>query len=449
MPNKFDLIVIGSGAAGSTVAHKCRSAGWKVAVIDSRPFGGTCALRGCDPKKVLVGAAQLMDWNRRMLGYGMASGDIHIDWPALLRFKRTFTEPVPEEREKGFAEAGIATFHGRTHFIDQTTLEVNKERLSSRYVVIAAGAKRATLNIPGEAHLTSSTQFLELRQVPRQILFVGGGYISFEFAHVAARAGAHVRILHNAAHPLVRFDPDLAHQLVQVTREISVDVRLNSPAISIEKRSGHFIVRASTENGEQSFEADMVVHGAGRVPEIDDLDLEKAGVKHEKRGVVVNEYLQSVSNPAVYAAGDAAAAGLPLTPVARMEGDIVASNLLEGNQYQPDFKGVPTVVFTVPALAGVGLQEKAAREQGLKFRVNQGDTSSWYTSSRIRMKHTGFKVLVGEENERILGAHLLMPHAEEVINIFAVAIQFGLAASDLKRMVYAYPTSSSDINYML
>ncbi|MEJ2558096.1 MAG: NAD(P)/FAD-dependent oxidoreductase [Anaerolineae bacterium] len=449
MPNKFDLIVIGSGAAGSTVAHKCRSAGWEVAVIDSRPFGGTCALRGCDPKKVLVDATQLMDWNRRMLGHGLTSGDIHIDWPALMRFKGTFTEPVPEEYEQGFAEAGIATFHGRTHFIDQTTLEINEERLSSRYVVIAAGAKPATLNIPGEEHLTSSTQFLELRQIPRQILFVGGGYISFEFAHIAARAGAHVRILHNAARPLAGFDPDLVDQLVQATREIGVDVRVNSPVKSIEKKSGHFIVRASTGNGEQSFEANMVIHGAGRVPEIDDLDLEKAGVEREKRGVVVNEYLQSVSNPAVYAAGDAAAAGLPLTPVARMEGGIVASNLLEGNQHKPDFVGVPTVLFTAPALAGAGLQEKAAREQGLKFRVNQGDTSSWYTSSRIRMKHTGFKVLIGEESESILGAHLLIPHAEDVINLFAIAIRFGLAASDLKRMVYAYPTSSSDISYML
>jgi glutathione reductase (NADPH) len=135
--------------------------------------------------------------------------------------------------------------------------------------------------------------------------------------------------------------------------------------------------------------------------------------------------------------------------VARMEGSIVASNLLEGNQHKRDFRGVPTVLFTAPALAGAGLQEKAAREQGLKFRVNQGDTSSWYTSSRIRMKHTGFKVLVGEEGERILGAHLLIPYAEEVINLFAIAIRFGLAASDLKRMVYAYPTSSSDISYML
>jgi glutathione reductase (NADPH) len=316
-------------------------------------------------------------------------------------------------------------------------------------VVIAAGAKRATLNIPGDAHLTSSTQFLELGQIPRQILFVGGGYISFEFAHIAARAGARVRILHNAARPLVGFDPDLVDQLVQATREIGVDVRLNSPVKSIEKKSAHFIVHVPTGNGEQTFEADMVVHGAGRVPEIDDLDLEKAGIKREKRGIVVNEYLQSVSNPAVYAAGDAAAASLPLTPVASMEGGIVASNLLEGNHYKPDFRGIPTVVFTVPALAGVGLQEKTAREQGLKFRVNQGDTSSWYTSRRIRMKHTGFKVLVEEESERILGAHLLIPHAEEVINLFAVAIRFEVVASDLKRMVYTYPTSSSDISYML
>jgi glutathione reductase (NADPH) len=236
---------------------------------------------------------------------------------------------------------------------------------------------------------------------------------------------------------------------VQATREIAVDVRLNSPVKTIEKKSGHFIVHVSTDKGEQTFEADMVVHGAGRVPEIDDLDLEKAGVKREKRGVVVNEYLQSVSNPAVYAAGDAAAAGLPLTPVASMEGGIVASNLLEGNQYKPDFRGVPTVVFTVPTLAGVGLQEKAAREQGLKFRVNQGDTSNWYTSRRIRMTHTRFKVLIEEESERILGAHLLIPHAEEVINLFAIAIRFGLTASDLKHMVYAYPTSFSDISYML
>lgn len=121
---KFDLVAIGTGEAGSTVAKQCRSAGWQVAVIDSRPFGGTCALRGCTPKKTLVNTAQLLDWNHRMKGKGLSAQDLHIDWPALIQFKRTFTEPIPSKREAQYADAGIATFHGQAHFVDQTTIQV-------------------------------------------------------------------------------------------------------------------------------------------------------------------------------------------------------------------------------------------------------------------------------------------------------------------------------------
>ena len=167
-------------------------------------------------------------------------------------------------------------------------------------------------------------------------------------------------------------------------------------------------------------------------------------------GVTVNEYLQSVSNPAVYAAGDAAASGgFPLTPVAGMQGAIVASNLLKGNHRTPDYNGIPSVVFTVPPLASVGLREAAAREQGLRFKTNYQDTSDWYSSRRVRLRHSGFKVLVEEGSGRILGAHLLGTHAEEVISLFALAIRTGLRSSDLKHMVYSYPTSSSDVTYML
>jgi glutathione reductase (NADPH) len=305
-------------------------------------------------------------------------------------------------------------------------------------------------NLPGEEYLTSSEQFLELEKLPERIIFVGGGYISFEFAHIAARAGAKVRILHRGTRPLTGFDPDLVNQLVQATKDIGVDVRLNTAVKAIEKASGHLLVHGSAENAEQTFEADLVVHGAGRVPEIDDLDLEKAGVNSDQKGVHVNEYLQSVSNPAVYAAGDAAASGgLPLTPVASMEGHIVASNLLKGNQRSPDHTGVPTVVFTIPPLASVGLQEEIARERGLKFKTNREDTSGWYSSRRVGMKYSGFKVLVEEGSGHILGAHLLGLHAEEVINLFAVAIRSGLRAADLKKVLYAYPSSSSDISYMV
>ena len=450
MEKKFDLIVIGTGAGGSTVAHKCRKEGWDVAIIDSRPFGGTCALRGCDPKKVLVGAADLIDWTRRMEGKGISSKSTEIDWQELMRFKRMFTEPVPENREKGYAKAGIAAYHGRTIFINQTTVRVGDNTLTARFVHIAAGAKPAALGIPGEEHLTTSDQFLEMEQLPKRIIFVGGGYIAFEFAHIAARASAKVQILHRGARPLEGFDPDLVNSLVQATRELGVDLRLNTAVRSIEKDGDRFIVNASTEHGKQTIEADMVMHSAGRVPDIDDMNLEKAGVEHDKKGVVVNEYLQSVSNPAIYAAGDAAASGgLPLTPVATMEGHVVASNLLKGNHRTPNQMGVPTVVFTLPPLSSVGLQEEAARQQGLKFTVKYEDTSGWYSSRRVGLKYSGFKTLVEEGGGRILGAHLLGAHAEEVINIFALAIRSGLNADDLKTMIYAYPTSASDISYMV
>ena len=367
-----------------------------------------------------------------------------------MRFKRTFTDPVPEQNERSFASAGIGMLHGRARFVDRTTLRVDDQTVTGRYVVIAGGARRATLNIPGEEHLTTSTQFLELDRLPGQIVFVGGGYIAFEFAHIAARAGAQVQIVHRGARPLERFDPDLVERLVQATRELGVEVHLNTHVESIERLADRVVVHASTGQAARTFEADMAVHSAGRVPEIDDLDLEAADVAWGTSGVSVNEYLQSISNPAVYAAGDAVASGgFPLTPVASMQGAIVASNLLKGNHGTPDYGGIPSVVFTVPPLAGVGLQEAAARDQGLRFTTRQEDTSAWYSSRRVGLRHSGFKVLVEEGTERILGAHLLGVHAEEVINLFALAIRTSLKASDLKHMLYSYPTSSSDVAYML
>jgi glutathione reductase (NADPH) len=450
MTKTFDLVAIGTGSAAATVASRCRSAGWEVAVVDSRPFGGTCALRGCDPKKVLVGVAEIIDWNRRMAGKGIKEKDVKIDWPALMRFKNTFVAPVPRHREESFVKAGIATFHGRARFADKTTVRVGEETLEAKHVVIASGACPAKLGIPGEEQLTTSDQFLEFKKLPKRIIFIGAGYISFEFAHVAARAGAQVRILHRGPRPLAGFDPDLVSQLVKATEAIGVDVHLESPVEAIEKSAKKVIVHASRRGEKKSFQADLVVHGAGRVAEVDDLDLEKAGIAHTKKGVTVNEYLQSVSTPTVYAAGDAAATeGLPLTPVASMEGRVVAANLLSGYHQKPNYAGIPTVVFTVPPLASVGLQEAFAKAGSLKVKVNQEDTADWYSSRRVGMKYSGFKVLVEEGSNRILGAHLLGPHAEETINLFALAIRLGLTTDQLKEMRYSYPSHSDDISYMI
>src|SRR5713226_2834216 len=451
MPHQFDLVVIGTGTAAGVVAHQCRRAGWSVAVIDSRPFGGTCALRGCDPKKVLVGAAEAIDQVNRLRGKGVRAEALHVQWSELMRFKRVMIETVPVEREAGFARAGIETFLGGARFVEPTAVTVGDHTLNGRRVLIAAGAKPADLDIEGREHLVTSEQFLEIDALPPRVLFVGGGYISFEFGHVAARAGAKVTIVHRGERPLDTFDPDLVDLLVARSRALGIDVRLGAVVTRIDKAGTVFTVHVDAQSETLQIEAEMVVHGAGRVPEIDDLNLDEAGVRWGQQGVTVNESLQSVSNPAVYAAGDAAASGAPrLTPVAGYQGRIVAANLLdEKNRHSPDYTVVPSVVFTVSPLASVGLLERVAQSRGLAFDVHQGNTASWYSSRRVGETHSGFKVLVEKLSGRILGAHVLGPHADDVINLFAMAMRTGATASSLKEILFAYPTAGSDIPYMV
>ena len=375
-------------------------------------------------------------------------GEVRIDWAELMAFKRTFTEPVPENLEKSLRKVDVATYHGGVRFVDGNKVRVGDETLTGEHIVIAAGARPRDLGIPGAEHVITSTDFLDLETLPKRLAFIGGGYISFEFAHIAARAGASITILHSGDRPLAGFDPDLVDRLATASKEIGIRVQTETEVVKVERGKGGFKVH--TAEGD-ALEADLVVHGAGRVPEIDALNLEAGNIDHDvPQGIAVNEYLQSVSNPAIYAAGDSAdTEGLPLTPVAVSEGLVVASNILKGNQRTPDYTGTPSVVFTIPSLARAGLDEAQAKAQGLKFTVNHQDTSDWYTSRRINEKHSAYKVLVEEETGRILGAHLLGAHAGEVINMFALAIRHGLTSQTLKTSIYVHPAASSDIGYMV
>jgi glutathione reductase (NADPH) len=448
MDHHYDLVVVGTGVT-STVASRCRAAGWTVAVVDSRPFGGTCALRGCVPKKMLVSAAEAVHAARDMADRGVPASTLTIDWGPLIRFKRSLVDPTPRRTEQGWAKMGVEQFHGRARFVGPTTLAVGDDRLVGRRILIAAGAMPAPLGFPGADRLTTSEEFLNLDRLPQRIVFVGGGYIAFEFAHVAARAGVHATILHRGAAPLAGFDPDLVGLLVKRTREVGIGVEVNTEVRGIEPAGGDLVVRGDQGGQDRRFEADLAVHSAGRVPELDDLDLEAAGVQREKRGVTVNEFLQSVSNPAVYAGGDAAASGPPLTPKADHDVDVLVTNLLEGNRRAPNYAGIASAVFSVPPLASAGLTEAAARAAGLRFRTNWQDSSQWFNTRRVGETTSGFKVLIEEQTDRIIGAHLLGPHADELINVFAVAIRLGIPARDVKQTPFAYPTHGSDIRFML
>lgn len=449
MTSQYDLVVIGAGTAAMVAAMRVRAAGWRVAVIDSRPLGGTCALRGCDPKKMLIGGASVIDHARRMRGKGVA-GDSRIDWPELMGFKRSFTDPVPPKTEARYADKGIDTYRGQARFTGPKTVEVEGVGiLQADHVLIASGAEPARLGIPGEEHLVDNEGFLALEQLPRRIVMVGGGYIAAEFSHIAALAGAEVTILQQGERILKHFDPDLVGWLMQGFERLGVQVQTGASVEAVETTADGFRVRASSGGTLLSFEADLVVHAAGRAPRFDELNVQAAGVETEHGRLLLNEYLQSASNPAVYAAGDAAGVGPPLTPVSSHDAKVVAANLLNGNHLQPDYRGVPSVAFTHPPIASVGMGEAEARSKELKYRMRSELVPTWFTARQAAEKTYGYKVLVDETSDLVLGAHLVGPRVDEVINLFALAIRHGLTANELKSTMFAYPTGASDIGYML
>jgi glutathione reductase (NADPH) len=452
MTEHFDLIVLGTGSAGSTPALECRAQGWSVAVVDDQPYGGTCGNRGCDPKKVLVGAEEVVSWERRMRGYG-TTGTSSIDWPSLIAFKRTFTDPVPAAREAAFKREGIETLHGEARFVAEDRLAIGERELTAKHVVIATGASPRTLGIPGEAHVITSTEFMELDELPRRIVFIGAGYISLEFSHLAHQAGSQVTVLGRGP-SLPTFELSLVERLIEHSRQIGIEVRLDHSVAAVERGSGEvpFHVHVGHGDAMRVVDADLVVHGAGRVPNTANLDVERGRVELERHGSIrVNEFLQSVSNPRVYAAGDVVSipGSMPLTPVAGHEGTVVTANLLHGNSVRPDLRGTASVVFTNPVLASVGLTEKVARTKGIDVRVAEGDTTQWYANRRIREPVGMFKTIIDAQTDHIVGAHLLGANVEEVINLFGMAIRFDITAAELKKMLYAYPTAGSNMAYML
>lgn len=445
----FDLIVVGAGTGGSGVARMTAEAGWKVAIIDCLPYGGTCALRGCDPKKMLIAVTEGVDWAENMNGKGLVA-QTSVKWLDMIAFKRTFTESMPPRIEAGFKKAGITTLHGDARFTGHDTVELDGKSLRAKHFHIATGARPMTLNILGEELLTTSTEFLELAKRPNRIVFVGGGFIAMEFSHIAKRAGAsEVTVLEMATRPLGNFDPDLVSMLVEATIDLGIDLQTEARVLKIEKHGQEFAVSFETPSGNKVVTCDLVVHATGRVPNIDHLNLSAAGVEAGPRGIKVNAGMRT-TNPLMFAAGDCADSGPNLTPVSAYEGRVAGKNLLAGKDERTvSYPPIPSVVFTLPPVATVGLSEAAAKEKGLKFDTHFEKTSGWYSSIRVGARWSGYKVVVEQGTGLILGAHLIGPGAEEQINLFAMAMGAGLTANKIKGMIFAYPSYASDISSMV
>lgn len=447
----FDVFVIGTGTAGKRVATACAEAGLKVAIADNREFGGTCANRGCDPKKVLSSFSELIDRNHKMSGKGIKKLP-DFSWEDLMAFKKTFVDAVPAVTEKNLKKLGIAMYHQSPRFLDKNSLSVEGKTITADKIVIATGQKERELRIPGRNIALSSDDFLNLESLPESMIFIGCGYIGMEFAHIAARLGVKVTMIDIAPRPLKNFDEDMVNHIYKVSREeLGIQFIFNAEVTKIEKLQKNIRVMAKKEGKEISEEANLVFNTSGRVPSIDELDLKKGEVEFDKKGITVNEFLQSPTNKNVYACGDVSASeGLPLTPLSSQEARVVAANLLnKNNPEKAHYPPQPTVVFTLPKLASVGLQEKEAKEKGYDFTVKKNLVPDWFNAKHLNEKTYAFKTLIDNKTGLVIGVHLVGPEAGEIINMFVMAMCGKLDCQTIKKMIFAYPTWGNDIKWMV
>jgi len=441
---RFDVVVIGSGVSGQTTAAACAEAGMRVAVVDREPFGGTCSRCGCIPKKVLLAAQEAASRVRPLVGDGIDSA-VHIDWPALIARKRTHTDPVPARIETWLSGLGVELIAGPATVVSDLELIVGDRRLITADLVIATGARPRPLGIAGEELLTTSSGFMELDRLPPRVIFAGGGYISFEFAGLAHRAGSQVTIIHRSKRVLAGFDPVLSAQLVDRYRSLGIRVLTDTALWGVHRTDDGALV---LETSAGDLATDLAVHGAGRVANVEGFGLESLGVTTGPRGVAVDSSMRSTGHAHVWAIGDAAALGLPLTPVGVRQGTIAAANIRGGSAH---FDGgvTPSTVFTDPPLAAVGVSAESALAEPARYELLDHDMSAWFPQLRVGNTHAGARIVVERDGGRVAGAHLLGINADEVINVFAVAIRAGATRDMLGEALWAYPTASSDITYLL
>ena len=440
----FDIVIIGGGNAGLGVSKIAHAAGKTIAFVEERDFGGVCPNRGCTPKKVLVAATHALDQIGRAGVHGISVGPATLDWAALIARKSCIIAHIPAAM-KGVAEKRGTVFMGRAAFTGPNRVRVGDDTLEGTHIVIATGSRTRPLPIPGADLMITSDEVLSETALPSEVVFIGGGVIAMEFSHVYARAGARVTILELAPQLLGRMDADAVAMLAAETERLGVTVKTGVKVNAIERADGQLQVRFEHDGAAQTARAARVVNGAGRIADVDGLNLDAAGIRHDGIRIETDPYLRSVSNPSVWVTGDAVATTAQLSPVATYEGQIVGHNIVNGPGKVPDYTVLPSAVFTVPALASVGLTEKEAADRGLDVTVTTTDMTGWFSARSYGETVAWAKVLVDKTTDRIVGAHLIGHHGEELVHLFALAIRQGITATDLRDLPTAYPTFASDL----
>jgi glutathione reductase (NADPH) len=442
---QYDVVIIGAGPGGLALAYPLKEAGLKVAVVEENLWGGTCPNRGCDPKKVLLAAVEAKMRNQYLIGNGIKNAS-EINWQALMQFEKTFTDPVSKSSRAGLVDAQIDVWDGHAEFIDQHTLKIDGESISSEKFVIATGQRPGRLTqIQNQELMETSTDFLKMEQLPNEIAFVGGGYIAFELAMIASGAGAKVHIIHHNQRPLKAFPKEYVDNLIQQLESQGVEFHLDIDLKSVESQDQRLKL-SDNQNFEQV--VDRVFVTAGRKPNDDALNLKNIGVQTDAGGIVVNQYLESTVDN-IYAMGDVVSKQIAkLTPVARFEARYLAKRLTGVTKDKIKYPAIPTVVYGMPKLAKVGVELDEAQKYTDRYEIKTAEMTKWFTYSRLQDPFAKVSVIHERDTGKIVGAITISSEAEHLINDLTMLINQGGTKNQIDNQILAYPTEASDLSYM-
>ncbi|RFD30392.1 glutathione-disulfide reductase [Pseudomonas sp. GL93] len=442
MAYDFDLYVIGAGSGGVRAARFAAGFGAKVAVAESRYLGGTCVNVGCVPKKLLVYGAHFAEDFEQASGFGWSLGEANFDWATLIANKDREINRLNGIYRNLLVNSGVTLHEGHARLVDAHQVEINGERFTAKHILIATGGWPQIPEIPGREHAIGSNEAFFLKELPKRVLVVGGGYIAVEFAGIFHGLGAHTSLLYRGDLFLRGFDGSVRKHLQEELTKRGLDLQFNADIERIDKQADGSL-KATLKDG-RVLEADCVFYATGRRPMLDNLGLENTGVKLDERGFVAVDDLYQTAEPSILAIGDVIGR-VQLTPVALAEGMAVARRLFKPEQYRAvDYANIATAVFSLPNIGTVGLTEEDARKKGHNVQIFESRFRPMKLTLTECQEKTLMKLVVDADTDKVLGCHMVGPDAGEIVQGLAIALKAGATKQHFDETIGVHPTAAEE-----
>jgi glutathione reductase (NADPH) len=437
----YDLFTLGAGSGGVAGSRRAGSYGARVGISEMSRVGGTCVIRGCIPKKLLVYGAHVADEMADAAGYGWDIGPSHFDWATLIANKDREIDRLNGIYLKLLSDSGVKLYETRARLVDRHTVEfADGKRVTAERIMIAVGAKPVLPSIPGIEHAITSNEALELKELPKRVVIVGGGYIAVEFAGIFHALGSAVTLVIRGDKLLRGFDEDVRGFLGAQLAERGIAIHTGNKVARIEREATGLV--AFTENGD-ALHADQVLYATGRLPNTQGLGLEEVGVELDADGAVKVDPWSRTAVPSIFAVGDVTNR-LNLTPVAIAEARALAETLYNNNPMRFDPENVPSAVFSQPPVASVGLTEAAARASGQAVDIYRSTFRPMKHTLSGRNERTMMKLVVARDSDRVLGCHMVGADAAEIMQGLAIALKCGATKKQFDQTVGIHPTAAEE-----